>query len=241
MKQKLQLIATFVILLLSTLFTSKLSAQTANGIYFQAVARDNYSNPAKDRKIFVQSSIIQTTATGTKVLSEEFQTTTDATGVFSISVGQGTRLGGTASNLTSIDWSKGPYYLNLKIAITPVSPAFGWDYKNELIDLGTTSFGTVPYALYAGTAAGVDQKVNITDTTKMLSTYAKVTAVKILETSLGTKLTATDTLNMLAPYARIVQTIDTAFLKSQLATKLSLTDTATMLANYLAAVNTLNT
>ena len=241
MKQKLQLIATFGILLLSTLFTSKLSAQTANGIYFQAVARDNYSNPAKDRKIFVQSSIIQTTATGTKVLSEEFQTTTDATGVFSISVGQGTRLGGTASNLTSIDWSKGPYYLNLKIAITPVSPAFGWDYKNELIDLGTTSFGTVPYALYAGTAAGVDQKVNITDTTKMLSTYAKVTAVKILETSLGTKLTATDTLNMLAPYARIVQTIDTAFLKSQLATKLSLTDTATMLANYLAAVNTLNT
>ena len=30
-----------------------------SGIFFQAIARDNNLNPAKDRKIFVQSNIIQ--------------------------------------------------------------------------------------------------------------------------------------------------------------------------------------
>ena len=96
----------FLIFTLS-IFSNHLFAQTTNGIFFQAVARDNFSNPAKDRKIYVQSSIIQTTPTGTKVLTEEHQANTDATGVFSISLGNGVRVGGTASSLTTIDWSKG--------------------------------------------------------------------------------------------------------------------------------------
>ena len=251
MKQSIKFSVTLsVLFVLCNLITPKLFAQTpTNGIFFQAVARDNFSNPAKDRKIYVQSSIIQSTATGTKVLTEEYQTTTDATGVFSISIGQGTRIGGTMNNLTSIDWSKGPYFLNLKVAISPVAPATSWDYKSEWIDLGTTSFGTVPYALYAGTAAGVDQKVNISDTVKMLTPYAKVSAVKILETGLATKLTATDTSTMLANYAKTIQTIDTAYLKSQLVTKvdkisgkdLSTNDYTTTEKTKLAAILGTNT
>ena len=251
MKQSIKFSVTLsVLFVLCNLITPKLFAQTpTNGIFFQAVARDNFSNPAKDRKIHVQSSIIQTTATGTKVLTEEYQTTTDATGVFSISIGQGTRLGGTMNNLTSIDWSKGPYFLNLKVAISPVAPTASWDYKSEWIDLGTTSFGTVPYALYAGTAAGVDQKVNLSDTVKMLTPYAKVSAVKILETGLATKLTATDTSTMLANYAKTIQTIDTAYLKSQLVTKvdkisgkdLSTNDYTTTEKTKLAAILGTNT
>ncbi len=31
-------------------FANKANAQTNNGINFQAVARDNFSNPAKDRR-----------------------------------------------------------------------------------------------------------------------------------------------------------------------------------------------
>ena len=251
MKQSIKFSVTLsVLFVLCNLITPKLFAQTtSNGIFFQAVARDNFSNPAKDRKIYVQSSIIQSTATGTKVLTEEYQTTTDATGVFSISIGQGTRIGGTMNNLTSIDWSKGPYFLNLKVAISPVAPTTSWDYKSEWIDLGTTSFGTVPYALYAGAAAGVDQKVNISDTVKMLTPYAKVSAVKILETGLATKLTATDTSTMLANYAKTIQTIDTAYLKSQLVTKvdkisgkdLSTNDYTTTEKTKLAAILGTNT
>lgn len=212
--KKVQLYLTLmVVALMST--TTNTNAQISNtGIYFQAVARDNYSNPAKDRKIYVQSTLLQGTATGTKVLIEQFQVSTDNTGVFGISVGQGTRTGGTVSGLQNIDWSKGPYFLNLKVAITPESQSIGWDYTKELVDLGTTSFGAVPYALYAGTAAGLDTKLATTDTTKMLAAYAKAMAVQSLSTEVSTKLSVADTTAMLAPYSKAVAALVTSNLTS---------------------------
>jgi hypothetical protein len=219
---------TFITILLAFIFTisaGQLFAQTTNGIFFQAVARDHFSNPAKDRKIYVQSSIIQTTPTGTKVLTEEHQASTDATGVFNISLGNGLRVGGTASSLGTIDWSKGPFYLNLKVAITPVGGSSSWDYSKEWVDMGTTSFGAVPFALYSASAAKVDDKLNVSDTTTMLKVYAKAIKVQSLEAAVASKLTAADTLTMLAPYAKAAYTIDSNFFKSQLATKLSLSDT----------------
>lgn len=197
-----------IILLQSILSVNTIYAQNANtGIYFQAVARDNFSNPAKDRKIYVQSSIIQTTANGTKVLTEEYQTSTDAAGVFSISLGQGTRVGGAASNLIAIDWSKGPYYLNLKISITPIAPTADWNYSKEWIDLGTTPFGVVPYALYSSSSAGLDQKVSVTDTSKMLAIYAKANSLETLAKAVTEKISNNDTSAMLAPYAKMVNSI----------------------------------
>ncbi len=222
-----QKFTTFKIILIALVLTinaNQLFAQTTNGIFFQAVARDNFSNPAKDRKIFVQSSIIQSTPTGTKVLTEEHQANTDATGVFSISLGNGVRVGGTASSLTTIDWSKGPYYLNLKVAITPIGGNSNWDYNKEWVDMGTTSFGAVPFALYSASSAKVDDKLNANDTTKMLAVYAKAIKVQSLETAVASKLTAADTLTMLAPYAKAAYTIDSSFFKTQLATKLSIAD-----------------
>ena len=209
MNKQLKLIATFGILfVLSTILPNQIFAQTtANGIFFQAVARDNFSNPAKDRKIYIESSIIQYTATGTKVLIEQHEATTDETGVFNISLGNGKRIGGSASNLTNIDWAMGPYYLSLKIAITPRAPIPNWDYTKEWIDLGTTPFGTVPYALYAGSAAGLNDKLSIADTTSMLAIYAKMIAVKTIENTVNTKIGSTDTAAMLAPYKKMVNEI----------------------------------
>ena len=66
--QKFTTIKAILIAFVLTITTCQLFAQTTNGIFFQAVARDNFSNPAKDRQIYVVSSIIQSTATGTKVL-----------------------------------------------------------------------------------------------------------------------------------------------------------------------------
>jgi hypothetical protein len=222
---KFTIFKTILIALVLTISTNQLIAQTTNGIFFQAVARDNFSNPAKDRKIYVQSSIIQSTPTGTKVLIEEHQANTDATGVFSISLGNGVRVGGTATSLATIDWSKGPFYLNLKVAITPIGGNSNWDYTKEWVDMGTTSFGAVPFALYSASSAKVDDKLNVSDTTTMLKVYAKAIKVQSLETAVASKLTAADTLTMLAPYAKAAYTIDSSFFKSQLATKLSLTDT----------------
>ena len=214
-----------LIALLLCISASQSIAQNSNGIFFQAVARDNFSNPAKDRNIYVESSIIQTTVNGTKVLIELHKTRTDAMGVFNITIGNGQRRGGSSTSIATIDWSNGPFYLNLKIAITPFSASDSWDYSKELVDIGTTSFGAVPFAFYSASSAKVSDKLDATDTTKMLAVYAKAMAVQSLATDVSTKLTAADTLTMLAPYAKAAYTIDSNFFRSQLATKLNITDT----------------
>ena len=47
-----------ILLIMSNAFSNKVFSQTQGaGIFFQAVSRDNFSNPAKDRKIYIQSTI----------------------------------------------------------------------------------------------------------------------------------------------------------------------------------------
>jgi hypothetical protein len=209
---------------------NQLSAQSVNnGIFFQAVARDNFSNPAKERKIYVQSSVIQTTTNGPSLLVEQFQVNTDGNGMFSISIGNGTRVGGTASGLNAIDWSQGPFFLNLKIAITPAAGNVGWDYTKEWVNIGTTSFGAVPYALYSANAGGVNQKLSITDTIKMLSVYAKSQTVQALSTTVDKKLSFSDTASMLVPYIRASLVLDSAYINTQLKSKANTTDVNTAL------------
>ena len=226
--QQFTKLKTIALALILTISASKSFAQTTNGIFFQAVARDNFSNPAKDRKIFVQTSVIQSTTTGTIVLTEEHQATTDATGVFSISIGNGTRVGGAASNLNGIDWSKGPFFLNLKVSITPIGSNSSWDYRKEWVDMGTTSFGAVPFAYYAAQVAGFDTKLNVSDTAKMLLPYAKTTAVSTLstnvDTKLATKLNIADSTKYVTPTQLAAKTFDQTPITNAIATKLNIAD-----------------
>ena len=247
--QKFKKIYQFIFAFVFIIIGSPLFAQTNNGIFFQAVARDNFSNPAKDRKIFVQSSIIQNTITGIKVLTEEHQTTTDGSGVFSISLGNGLRIAGTVSNLNSIDWSKGPFFLNLKVAITPVGSNNEWDYSKEWVDIGTTSVGAVPYAFYAATVAGFDTKLNISDSAKMLSSYAKNATVQALSTSvdnkLGTKLNIADSIYAyVTPTQLAAKTFDSTSIYNQLALKVNTLDANSALqlkANISDVTNAIST
>jgi hypothetical protein len=211
-------------LLFFLLFFIAVNVHAQTGIFFQAIARDNTSNPAKDRKIYVQTNIIQSSPTGTKVLTEEHQTYTDAYGIFSIMVGNGSRVGGTVSGLSTIDWSKGPYYLNLKIVITPIAASNTWDYSKEWVDIGTTIFGTVPFALYSANTAKIDEKLNASDTSKMLNAYAKAQTVQTLATTIDTKLATKDTSAMLAPYAKLSYNLDSNYLKKQITSLLGASD-----------------
>jgi len=207
------------------IFFTTLNAYAQTGIFFQAIARDNTSNPAKDREIYVLTNIIQSSPTGTIVLTEEHKTSTDAFGIFNIMVGSGKRVGGSVTGLSTIDWSKGPYYLNIKIVITPITASNTWDYSKEWIDIGTTIFGTVPFALYSANTAKIDEKLNTSDTSKMLEPYAKGKAVQILSTTLDTKLATKDTASMLAPYAKLSYNLDSNYLKKQIASLLGALDT----------------
>jgi len=201
------------------LFFISVHSIAQSGIFFQAIARDNNTNPAKDRKIYIQSSIIQSSPNGTKVFWEEHKTNTDAFGIFSIIVGNGLRVGGTVKSLSTIDWANGPFYLNLKIAITPISVGAGWDYSKEFVDIGTTIFGTVPFALYSASTAGIDEKLNESDTAKMLSAYAKAQSVQSFYTIVDSKLSIKDTSLMLKKYTK------NSYIDSIVLTKLNAADT----------------
>ncbi len=190
-----------IIFIIYVLCSNSLLAQiNNNGIFFQAIARDNFTNPAKEKKLYVEVSIIQYTETGNKVFVEQHQTNTDAFGVFNMTIGGGKWINGVAKNLTSIDWANGPFFLNIKIAITPAAPAADWDFTKDWIDLGSTPFGTVPYALYSGSTVDVSSKLSITDTAKMLANYLKADKLNSFSIDLSKKLNNADTAVMLLPY-----------------------------------------
>lgn len=220
-------------------------AQTTSGIFFQALARDNATNPAKNRKLYVQSTIIQNNVNGSKVFIEEHKTNTDASGMFTISIGNGLRLGGTASSLNSIDWANGPFYLNLKVAISPVAGNDAWDYAKEWIDIGTTNFGAVPFAYYAANVAGFDTKLNKSDSALGYVTPSKLAAktfdttslsnrinarasandIILINTSLGTKLNKADSLtSYVTPSQLASKTFDTTSLSNRINFKANSTD-----------------
>jgi hypothetical protein len=139
-------------------------------------------------------------------------------------VGNGLRVGGNVTGLSTIDWSKGPYYLNLKIVITPIAASNTWDYSKEWVDIGTTIFGTVPFALYSANTAKIDEKLNASDTSKMLDPYAKAQTVQTLATTIDTKLATKDTAAMLAPYAKMSYNLDSNYLKKQITSILGASD-----------------
>lgn len=204
------------------------------GINFQAVARDKMENPAKDRKIYVQTSIVQNASSTGTIFTEIHYSKTDMAGVFNISIGQGNRISGSASDLLSIPWNNGPLLLNLKIAIEPLTPLGNWDYTKEWIDLGTSPFGTVPYALYSGNTGANNNKLNISDTASMLSPYAKsILSLKTVDTSslsnrINSKLNMSDTSILLSPYSKQLQ------VNNALALKLNIADTALMMSSRIA-------
>jgi len=248
-----------VCLIFFVLITQLLNAQNTNGIFFQAVAKDNASNPAKNRKLFVQSTIIQNSSNGTKVLVEEHKSNTDASGMFTISIGNGTRIGGTAINLNSIDWSNGPFYLNLKVAISPVAVDNGWDYNKEWLDIGTTSFGAVPFAYYAANVAGFDTKLNKSDSILGYVTPAKLAAktfdttslsnrinarasssdIVLINNNLGTKLNKADSLTVYVTPAQLTsKTFDTTSISNRInANTSSITANATAIGLKVSQTN----
>ena len=161
-------------LLLVVLFTTVQSyaqvSQAPDGIQFQALATDANGHPAAGRVIYVKDAIIAKTATGTIVYSETFKVTASSAGIFTIVLGKGTYASGVSS-IANIEWANGPFFLNLKIAVEPTVPTSSWNVNNEYVDLGTSQFWSVPYALYAGSVKGADTKLNIADTAAMLKPY----------------------------------------------------------------------
>jgi hypothetical protein len=115
-------------------------AQSPQQFNYQGVARDNAGNTLVNQSVGIQFDLRQTTANGAVVYSEEHAATTNDFGLFNLQVGLGTPSLGT---LSSIDWSNGPYFLEVSI-----DAAGGTNYQS----MGVSQLLSVPYALYAETS-----------------------------------------------------------------------------------------
>lgn len=138
-------------------------AQPPDVISTSAVAKDPLGNAAKNRPIYVKVAIYQTSPiNGPKVWEESHQVTSGDDGIFTIPVGKGTLAPGiTLQSLSQIDWGKGPYFINYKVAVAPSIPAPWWIAADNYIDQGTTQMVSVPYALYAGNASVTNVNTSI--------------------------------------------------------------------------------
>ena len=151
-----------------------LAQNVPTGIPFQGIAKDFNGNPVNERKVYIQTNLIAGSINGKTIFTEEHETQTDAIGVFSIMIGQGRRTQGLIKMLSEIKWEEGPYFLGIQMAITPSAPLETWKYQNNWINMGTTSLGIVPYAFYSLQTAGLDAKLNASDTAAMLKNYVKI-------------------------------------------------------------------
>ena len=117
-----------------------LFAQAPQKFTYQAVVR-NESNTLVRGNVGVRITILQGGANGTMVYQETHTAVTNANGLMTLQIGDGSITNG---DFASIDWADGPYFLK-----TETDPTGGSNYTIE----GTQQLLSVPYALYAGHAA----------------------------------------------------------------------------------------
>ena len=109
------------------------------GIFYQAVARDNFGKEIVNRKIEVKLSIIIGDPDGECVYKELHSVTTTKYGVFTLIIGNGVLTGeGYYGELSQVNWGQAYHYLKVEVK-----------FDNDFIYMGTMQFLSVPYALYA--------------------------------------------------------------------------------------------
>jgi len=131
-------------LLLITILTMGIGiakAQSPEMFNYQAVARNDQGDVISNQSVGVKISILQGSASGSIVYAEEHSVNTDAQGLVSLMVGDGSATNGTFSD---IDWGAGPYFIQVGL-----DPSGG----NSYTTMGTTQLVSVPYAQYADSTA----------------------------------------------------------------------------------------
>lgn len=130
-----RILLSFLILHVSCLMAV---AQSPQAFSYQGVARDGSGTPLSSQGVTVRFTIRQGTPTGTAVYQEEHQGGTNALGLFTFQIGQGSF---PSANFSTINWASGPYHLQVELHD-------GSAYQN----MGTSQLLSVPYALYAATS-----------------------------------------------------------------------------------------
>ena len=128
---------TLLAMLLCVILMPQLYAQVPQKMSYQAVARDVSGNPISNRTIGLKFTVRESSASGPDLFAETITTVTNGMGTFNVEIGGGTAVFGS---FTSIPWSTGPKFLNIKI-----DPNGGTAYT----DMGSYQLLSVAYAQYA--------------------------------------------------------------------------------------------
>ncbi|WP_347921765.1 tail fiber domain-containing protein [Pontimicrobium sp. SW4] len=132
-----------IIVFIIAIFSLTLNAQ--QGINYKALVKDNLGNVVANQSITVQFQILEGVGQ-TNVYQETHTPTTTTNGFVVLIMGTGTVNSGV---FNTIDWGNDDHYLNVRI-----------NTGSGLIDMGTTQFSAVPYALHAKSVDGAVSKLN---------------------------------------------------------------------------------
>ena len=106
-----------------------------SGINYKAVIKDSGGNIAASQAVDVQFIIYEGAALTNNVYQENHTTITDANGIVIVNIGEGT----TTDVFTDVAWGDDEHWINVQV-----------DTGAGLVDMGTTQFMAVPYALSSG-------------------------------------------------------------------------------------------
>ncbi len=112
-------------------------AQAPQKMSYQAVVRNGSNALVSNSPVGVKISVLQGSASGTAAYVETQNVTTNANGLATFQIGNGTVVSGT---MAGIDWANGPYFIK-----TETDPTGGTNYTIA----GTSELLSVPYALYS--------------------------------------------------------------------------------------------
>jgi hypothetical protein len=112
-------------------------AQPPQGFSYQAVARNATGDVLVSKAIKVRLSIIDGTPTGTVQYIESQEASTNAFGLFTLTIGAGTAEKGAFKDIT---WNSGLKFLGVDVA---------FDGSTNYQNMGVSQLQSVPFALYA--------------------------------------------------------------------------------------------
>ncbi len=135
--------------------------QAPESFNYQAVVRNNSGELIANQFVGIQIGIIQGSSLGSSVYSETHTVTSNTYGLVNLKIGTGL----SSDNFSTIDWSSGPYFIQVKLDISG-----GTNYQL----VGTSQVLSVPFALHSKTAETVSN-LNILGTENVFNGWDKDT------------------------------------------------------------------
>ncbi len=123
----------------AVLISASLWAQAPQSFSYQAVVRGTDNALVSNKKVGMKISLLKGSETGSAVYVETHTPTSNANGLVSIAIGGGAK-DPSSNAFTTIDWSKGPYFIK-----TETDPTSGSSYSLSSV----SQLLSVPYALFA--------------------------------------------------------------------------------------------